>query len=339
MISKNLLGVKIFNYRILCVWIFVFTALLYGCNAEKPKVYRVGVLVGFVPFLEVVKEFKTEMGKLGYVEGENIVYDLQKVNVNPADERRAIEKFVADKVDLIFVFPTSATVTAKKVSQGSNIPVVFAMAGIEGNNLVESVRHPGGFVTGVRYPGPDLTIKRFEFLQMLTTNLKRLYITYNPNYPANKIPLSVLRPTLFSLGVKLVEVPVTSVEDIRADLQARDGAHDIGMDATMIMPDDISQSPAGWAVIRKFAMKYKVPVSGAAGVTVHNGAVFNYAPDLAEAGRLAAPAADKILKGTPAGTIPVVTPEAYLRLNYKLTQELGLKVPENLLHLAQEIIR
>jgi putative ABC transport system substrate-binding protein len=339
MTGKNISGDRVLNRRLLLIWIIVLAALLYGCNAEKTKVYRVGILVGFIPFFSVANEFKAEMENLGYVEGENIFYDLQKVNVDPPGERRAIEKFVADKVDLIFAFPTAATVTAKEASQGSNIPVVFAMAGLEGNNLVESVRHPGGYITGVRYPGPDLTLKRLEFLQMLTPNLKRLYITYNPSYPANKIPLSTLRQTVLSLGVTLVEVPATSVEDIQADLQARADAKDIGMDAIMIMPDDISQSSAGWKVIRTFAMRFKVPVSGASGVTAHNGAVFSYGPDLAEAGRLAAPVADKILKGSPAGTIPVVTPEAYLRLNYKLAQELGLTVPEDLLHLAKEIIR
>jgi putative ABC transport system substrate-binding protein len=55
-------------------------------------------------------------------------------------------------------------------------------------------------------------------------------------------------------------------------------------------------------------------------------------------GELAASLADKIFRGTPAGTIPVVTPEDHLRLNYKAAQELGLTVPEGLLSLATEII-
>jgi hypothetical protein len=41
----------------------------------------------------------------------------------------------------------------------------------------------------------------------------------------------------------------------------------------------------------------------------------------------------------PAGTIPLVTPEAHLRINYKTAQELGLNVPEGLLSRADEIIR
>jgi putative ABC transport system substrate-binding protein len=69
------------------------------------------------------------------------------------------------------------------------------------------------------------------------------------------------------------------------------------------------------------------------------GAVFSYMIGVPECGELAAALADKILEGTPAGTIPVVTPEQYLFLNYKVAQEMGLTVPEGMLSMATEIIR
>jgi putative tryptophan/tyrosine transport system substrate-binding protein len=56
-------------------------------------------------------------------------------------------------------------------------------------------------------------------------------------------------------------------------------------------------------------------------------------------GELAAPLADKILKGAPAGTTPVVTPEQTLTINNKVAEQLGLTVPEGLLSMANEIIR
>ena len=54
--------------------------------------------------------------------------------------------------------------------------------------------------------------------------------------------------------------------------------------------------------------------------------MFVYESKYYEIGSLAALLADKIFKGTQAGTIPVVTPEAYLTINYKMAQELGLNV-------------
>ena len=49
--------------------------------------------------------------------------------------------------------------------------------------------------------------------------------------------------------------------------------------------------------------------------------------------------ADKILTGTPAGKIMVVSAESYLQINYRAAQKLGLKINESLLSLADEIIR
>ena len=56
-------------------------------------------------------------------------------------------------------------------------------------------------------------------------------------------------------------------------------------------------------------------------------------------GKQAAPIADKILKGTPASTIPVVSAEPYFQLNYKAAKKLELMVSEGLLSRADEIIR
>jgi putative ABC transport system substrate-binding protein len=58
-----------------------------------------------------------------------------------------------------------------------------------------------------------------------------------------------------------------------------------------------------------------------------------------DAGRQAALLADKILNGIPAGTIPVVTADNYIEINYLEAQRLGLKVNEGLLSIANRIIR
>src|SRR3989344_3366831 len=126
------------------------------------KVYHVGILSGTDNFLDMAEGFKAGMTKLGYVEGKHIVYDLQKVNADPAGEKRVAKKFVDDTVDLIYVFPTEPTVAVQEATKGTNIPVVFAYAGIEGAKLVNSVREPGGNITGVRFPGPEQMGKRLE---------------------------------------------------------------------------------------------------------------------------------------------------------------------------------
>jgi putative ABC transport system substrate-binding protein len=323
------------------ILLVVVCVFLGGCGekAQEEKVYRVGIIGGMEAFAPTAEGFKAKMAELGYIEGENIVYDVQIANFDQAEMQQVLEQFVADEVDFVFAFPTEASVVAKAATRGTDIPVVFAIAGIEGGDLVESVRQPGENITGVRYPGPDLVVKRFEFLHELAPQIKRLYIPYDPNYPNSPPALKALRPVASSHGVTLVEAPVTSVEELQADLQARAKTADIGMDAMQILPEALTQSPAGWAAISTFAAQHKLPLVGSILFSANIGGVFSYCIDFVENGELAAPIADKVLKGAQAGTIPLVTPEAHLWINYKLIQELGLTVPEGMLSLADEIIR
>jgi putative ABC transport system substrate-binding protein len=250
-----------------------------------------------------------------------------------------LNRFVVNDVDLILVFPTEPVIATKTAVQETNIPVVFALAGIEGNTIIETVSRPGGNITGVRYPGPDLVVKRFEILLDIAPSVKRLYIPYDPDYPNDLPALQALRPVASAAGVTLMETPVNSLEDIRASLQAKEKMTDIGIDAIQILPEALTQSPAAWSLISGFAERHNIPLVGSALASADSGGAFSYCVNFTEVGKLAAPLADKILKGTPAGDILVVTPEAHLRINYKRSRKLGLKVSESLMSLASEIIR
>lgn len=309
-----------------------------ACRDKESKVSHIGILVGFPKFSKVADTFKKEMAAMGYVEGENVVYDQHEVTLDPVEERRIVGTFVEKGVDLVVAFPTSAALSAKSATRGTDIPVVFAFAGVEGNDLIESVSRPGGNLTGIRNPGPDLTVKRFELLHELVPDLKRLYITYNPDYAANRGPLKALRRATGSAGVVLVENPVTRVEDIRADLAARETQEDIGMDAIQMMTDDISQSREGWPMIAGFADRHRLPLSGTGVDTTHPACLFTYGPDIPQYGALAARLAAKVLQGTPAGSIAVISADPQLIMNRGRAEELGLTVPEGLLGLAAKII-
>jgi putative ABC transport system substrate-binding protein len=98
-------------------------------------------------------------------------------------------------------------------------------------------------------------------------------------------------------------------------------------------------TPDAFAVMAKFAAQHKIPIGGALMESEGYGSVFGVNIDITKTGRQAAPLADKIFRGTSAGTIPVVSSENYLQINYKVAQELGLTVSDGLLGQAAEIIR
>lgn len=316
----------------------VLSLLLSGC-AQKPKVYRVGVLSGLDFVANITDGFKAKMTELGYVEGKNVVYDVQKTNFDMDAYKRILKKFVADKVDVIFVFPTEASIEAKAATQGTNIPVVFAFAQVEGMGLINSVREPGGNITGVRYPGPDLAVKRFEIMRELAPQARRMLIPYQKGYPIVTSQLEALRPVAAAAGITLVELPANNAAELEAALQARAKSADVGFDAILFVAEPLAVTPDAFAVMGKFAYERKMPIGGALMEAGGYSSIFGVNVENVAVGKQAAPLVDKILKGTPAGTIPVVSAESYFQINYKAAQNLGIKVPEGLLRQANEVIR
>jgi putative ABC transport system substrate-binding protein len=336
--NKNLWN-KIRNQWTILTLAVVLALLLSGCVQKKPKVYHVGIIKGG-SFAIIADGFTAEMAELGYVEGENIVYDASDAGADMSGAQSVAEQFVADGVDLIFVAgSTPGALAAKAATEGTDIPVVFAYATTEDTGLIESVRQPGGNITGVRYPGHEMMVKRLEILIEIAPEVERVWIGYDVNNPNTAAALETVRSAAQSMGLTLVETPAATFEEFQADLAARSTADDLGFDAMILMPDGFNHSPDGVAMMAQFAADNGVPLCGSMLYTVEMGAVFGNANDLVAVGEQAAPLADKVLKGTPAGELPVLTPEQDLIINYKVAQDLGLTVPQSLLSQATEVIR
>lgn len=314
--------------------------LLSGCNANgSPKTYQVGILNSMPDFSATVDSFKAKMTELGYIEGENIVYDVQKTDSDMAAYERTLQEFVIDNVDLIFVFSTEASLAAKIATQGTDIPVVFALANIEDTGLVNSMQRPGGNITGVSYPGTDIALKRFEIMHALVPEAKRIWLPYQRDYGNVAQQLEILYPVAEAAGVTLVEAPAANAAELEADLRARAQAGDVGIDAILFLVEPLAVTPDAFAIIGKFASDHKIPIGGVIMIMGDYGSIFEVNVDPANDGEQVARLADIIFTGAPAGAIPVVTSREYLRINQKQAQELGLVVPEGLLSMATEVIR
>jgi len=319
--------------------VIVVCMFLGGCGEQKGEMYRVGILCGLDYIADLPDGFKAGMSELGYLEGKNILYDIQRTNFEPEREKQILKQFVEDKVDLIFTCPTEVSMFAKEATQGTDIPVLFNFANIEDTGLVESIREPGGNVTGVRYPGPDIAIKRFEIMLELVPQAKRMWIPYQRGYPIVVSQIEALRPVAASAGVTLVEFPADDAAELQAELDARDASGDIGMDAILFIAEPLAVTPDAFLVMGRFAAEHKVPIGGALISVKGYGSIFGVNVDIVNAGKQAAPLADKILHGTPAGEIPVVSADNFFQINYTVAKEFGLNVTEGLLARADEIIR
>lgn len=324
---------------LLAIFLVLICVFLSGC-IEEEKVYHVGMLNGLGEFLEEIPVvFKARMTELGYVEGENIIYDVKSTKFEPEKERQILEQFVEDDVDLIFTFPTEVSMSAKVATEGTGIPVIFAIANIEGTGLVESVREPGGNITGVRYPGPDLAIKRFEIMHEIVPDAKIMWVPYQRGYPIVEIQMEVLHPAANDVGVTIIEFPADDAAELQAEFDRLAASGDIGFDAILFIPEPLSTMPDAFEVIGKFAYENNIPLGGLIMQVGDYGSVFGINVDIPKTAQQAAVLADKVLRGIPAGTIPVVSSEGYFEINYKVAQEFGLNVSEGLLVSADKVIR
>jgi putative ABC transport system substrate-binding protein len=322
--------------------IVIIALALSGCGAaQQAKTYKVGILSGMELFSPAIDGFKNKMKELGYIEGQNITYDVQSTNVDVAVYKSIVKKFVDEKVDLILSYPTEASMEAKNGIQGTNISLVFtnSFTDVKGMDLIKSVREPGGNVTGVRFPSVDIASKRMEILLKLVPTAKRIFVPFLKDYPNVPSQLEAVRLLAASKGVELIEFGAASPQDLQAKLDGLNTSGG-GIDAILLLAEPLGGTDVFYAVLGKFAYDHMIPIGG---VTMSVGkdyaSIFGLTPDPKTTGLQAALLADKIFRGTPAGTIPVITSESFFQINYKAAQALGVTVPDGLIKQADEVIR
>jgi putative ABC transport system substrate-binding protein len=327
--------VPIYRVVLLLLLVAVFAS---GCSGPK-KVYKVGILCGLEYVAVIADSFLAKMSELGYVEGENIYYLQRRMDFDLEEYRRVLREFVANKVDAILVFPTEASMEAKEITAGTGTSVVFAFSNIEGTGLVKSIREPGGNITGVRYPGPDIAVKRLELVMELVPGVKRILIPYQRDYPIVFHQMEMIAPVAKKAGITLLEAPAANAEEIEAILAGYEKDGDPPFDAIMFVAEPLTVTPEPFVALTRFAQKHKILIGGALMTVDEYSSVFGVNADLVTTGEQAAFLVDKILHGTPAGSIPVISSDITLEFNVKAAQEFGVKISPELLRMAQVVVR
>jgi putative tryptophan/tyrosine transport system substrate-binding protein len=333
--------IKIRKYFIFGCIIFVLITLVFsftvGCT--KPKVYKVGVLIGLEFLTPIYDALKEKMTKLGYIDDQNISYDLQVTNFDMDKYKSVIQKFVTDKVDVIFVAPTEPALIAKQIAAKSGIPIVFNYSFIEGLDLIDSIQKPGENITGVRYPGPDIAVKIFEVMNQLIPEAKRYLIPYLRGYPSVSSQLEALRPVVAKAGVKIIELPVANAAEIEEFFKEKEKNKDFGFDVISVLAEPLIVTAEPFTALTKFAYKHNIPFGGSPFIVGEYATMFGINADPFKSGEMGATILDKVLKGTPAGNIPVYSSDSYLMFNIKVAQRFGITIPDSLLNQALQIIK
>jgi putative ABC transport system substrate-binding protein len=154
-----------------------------GALADERKVSKVGILwhAGNLEEEAVMLGPLTQgLRELGYVEGRNLILEHTFVDENyelfPARARELLDR----KVDVIVASVGAAAVAAAKITK--EVPIVFATNGGDPVKLglVESIRRPGGNVTGLTLFAPEVALKHLQLLREIVPGLSRVAILWNP---------------------------------------------------------------------------------------------------------------------------------------------------------------
>jgi putative ABC transport system substrate-binding protein len=325
--------VKIFRLT-LCAILF---ALSFPAEAQQPaRIHRIGILspVSGSVFPARVEAFRQRLRELGYVEGKNIVIEYRYADGKPERLPDLAAELVRLKVDVIVTTGVQPVLAAKKAS--ATIPIVFAASSDPvGAGLVSSLARPSGNITGLSLMAPDLGGKRLELLKQVFPKVARVAFLWQSSGTRGDQELTDMEAAAKALGLKLLSLPVRSLEDFEGAFARakRDGAQALIANPGALIITQQRQ-------VLDFAAKNRLPAMYPSSEFVEAGGLMSYAPSYTDLYRRAADFVDKILKGAKPADIPVEQPTKFeLIINLKAAKQIGVEIPSSVLARSDRVIR
>jgi putative ABC transport system substrate-binding protein len=322
-----------------------FITLLSGAAAwplaaraqQADRVRRVGIVLpyakGDTEYSARVREFREELGKLGWTDGGNVQLDERWTTDNMDSVRAHAASLVASNPDIIVARGGRVVPVLMRLSR--SIPIVLPGASDPvGVGWAKSLARPGGNVTG--FTGFELSMlgKSLEILKQIAPAIVRVALIYNPDNPNSVLYRRTSEAASGPLGIEPIAVPIHGLADIdRAVTSLADGRNS----GIFFLPD-ITTNALREEVVA-LAARRRLPAMYSETFFVKIGGLAFYGADRADLFRRSAGYVDRILRGEKPGDLPFQQPTKYeFMINLKTAKGLGLELSPALLALADEVI-
>jgi putative tryptophan/tyrosine transport system substrate-binding protein len=278
--------------------------------------------------------FRKTLLDLGYVEGRSISLEYRWADGNSARLADFAAELVKLKVDVIFCGPGTPTAMAAKKATAT-IPIVFVGVGDAlAAGLVESLRRPGGNVTGLVNQLQEIAGKQMEILKEAVPDLSRMGVLWRPSNPVYRNLVRLFDDVARTTGVEVVLIGTETVADLATAFTTMKREQINGL---LVQADDLFIREGKRIV--ELAAAYKVPAIYRIGEQAAAGGFMAYGPSFPDMYREGALLVDKILKGAKPADLPVEQPtKIELVINLKTAKALGITVPASLLVRADKVI-
>jgi putative tryptophan/tyrosine transport system substrate-binding protein len=269
----------------------------------------------------------------GFVVGRNVAIEYRFAE--GLDERLPMlaSDLVRRSVTLLLATANSSALAAKAAT--ATIPILFGV-GLDPvqTGLVASLNRPGGNATGVSVFTSELGPKRLGLLRELMPKPGLIAFVIDPNNVSTPTQVERLQVAARSVGQPLLVIPAgteAQVDEAFATMAQRDIAGIVfGASVFFQVVSD---------KIIALAAKHAIPAVYEWREFVTAGGLMSYSTNRTEIGRQMGNYAGRILKGANPADLPVFQLTKFeFVINMKTAKAQGVKISDNLLSLADEVI-
>jgi putative ABC transport system substrate-binding protein len=305
----------------------------------RGKVVRLGVLTGiawrFDPASDPIhRALLAGLTAHGYELGRNLLIEYRSADGNPERLPTLAAELVQLKVDVIVTANTLALLAAREATKAVPI-VMFNVADPVETRIVESLRRPGGNITGLAYNASEASAKRVQLLQEAVPRLTRVAVLWNSRLPAMALGFQQIEVAAPTLGVTVQSVRVSGSDDFDQAFAAI-SRNRVGGLIVLYGPMRGNDLPR----IVEFVTRHKLPAVFELERGARGGGLMEFGPSSPTMARQVGTYVDKIVNGAVPADLPVEEPTKFeLVVNVKAARAMGLTIPQSLLLRADEVIQ
>jgi putative ABC transport system substrate-binding protein len=311
------------------VALLALCSLLWSCAQKQAGPPLVGIINDAPPNDPILTSFKTSMTEAGYEEGISIRYLYNGYAGNGQEHVNAeVRRVLAGKPRALLALGSPSIRGILSVTQEKMPATVFATPEDPvAAGFVQSLRHPGGRMTGIC--ARTSTAKILEWLRTIAPGMRKVFVPYDPSIDVSLFEIRALRESRIPVDFEVTPLAASFPDGVAAALATMPKGS-----AIFIIP-----TPHGIDGFVKAAMARGIPIFSYSPPHLEQGALFTFSRDFASEGRQAARLMGMVLKGVSPGEMPVETADYLLSINLEAAAALHLHIDNEVLKLADRIVR